>query len=854
MPLKRHRPNTTLKTRLSIGFGVLISLATLAGAVGLFFMQQINRRVERIYIEEVQPLEALDDTKSATYRIRGDALEHILAARPASETRLSGEIAGQERRVYERLRQFRQTQLEPPERRLLASFDRSFSVYMRRVRNEILPLSAADRKGEAEEVARGVAVEEFRRTREAVNALMDYSLRRAKQRADNAARDYRAAVLTVLSLVGALTLIGIILAVRLTRTFVGPLKRVSGYLDDLGRGRFDNDIVVDRTDELGEMMSALSRTQEHLRGAMREQQSAEEKMRSSERRFRAAFDDAPVGMAMLSLDGQWQRVNDALCGILGYPARHLTRGRSDAVSHAADADGEVALVRQILSGETDSASCEKRFVHKAGHILWVEVTVAAVYEGHDEPSYCLAQFQDVTQRREAEEQLVRLAHFDSLTGLASRTLFLDRLDHALQRARREDEFHGLLFVDLDRFKVVNDSMGHRCGDELLKQIAARLRESVRDGDTVARVGGDEFTVLMEDISDEGEATAVAQRIIEAVREPVRLEHREVKVTASVGIAVSGPAHRSPDDVVHDADVAMYQAKLAGKNRCEVFRAQHRTRSLQRLTLENELHYAIDREQLELHYQPIYATRDTRLAGAEALIRWRHPERGIIPPLEFIGMAEETGFINPLGQWVFRQACEHVRAWQRIAPELAPWASVNVSALQLTDPGFVTGFAETLRESELRPDLLCLELTESAWMSDISRDDVLAALRDLGLRLAVDDFGTGYSSLGRLSELDLDVIKLDRQFVRRAHHSPLDQQIISAVVRLSETAGTVTVAEGVETADQLHELEALGCDLVQGYHLARPMPAAAFMRFLEEQSAASPTAGAADLSLSALTPR
>ena len=432
----------------------------------------------------------------------------------------------------------------------------------------------------------------------------------------------------------------------------------------------------------------------------------------------------------------------------------------------------------------------------------------------------------VDAMRKAFGDAVHQATHDALTGLPSRSLVIDRLDHALARAERDQRHLGVIFVDLDRFKVVNDSLGHAVGDEVLIRVADRLLAAVRPGDTVGRLAGDEFVVICEGLEGD-DVQSVARRVAEAVAVPIPLYGRETVITASIGIAESGrgTGRQRADELLRDADVAMYRAKERGRSRIELFDQVMRTTMLERLETEHALRRAITRNEFCLHYQPTLSVADGRVTSLEALIRWDHPDRGLVPPDQFIPLAEENGLIVPIGAWALRQACVQLAAWRLEHPALAQLqVSVNLSARQFTDPRLGELVTSSLAESGLPPDALWLEITESVLMDEAASTlDTLRALRRLGVHLAIDDFGTGYSSLSYLKRFDVDVLKIDRSFVDGLGIDQEDEAIVTAVVSLAHALGLSVTAEGVETNRQLAGLRRLGCDAVQGYLLGRPLP-------------------------------
>jgi diguanylate cyclase (GGDEF)-like protein/PAS domain S-box-containing protein len=431
-------------------------------------------------------------------------------------------------------------------------------------------------------------------------------------------------------------------------------------------------------------------------------------------------------------------------------------------------------------------------------------------------------------RKRVEEALAHQALHDDLTGLPNRALLLDRLGQALARSRRQQSLVAVLFLDLDNFKVLNDSRGHAAGDDLLRAVSGRLREVIRPSDTVSRFGGDEFVIVTEGVSGSDEAKLMGERVTKAVEAPFLLSTGEVFISVSVGIALAGE-QATPETLLRDADVAMYRAKERGRARTEVFDEKLRVRSRVRFETESDLRRAVDRGELRVEYQPVVAVPDGTVVGAEALVRWQHPERGLILPGEFIPLAEEVGLVMPIGAWVLEESCRQAKAWVDSVPAGTPFTvAVNLSARQLLLPELVDLVVNALERAKLHPLYLRLEITETVLMEDVDfAIERLVGLRDLGVRLAVDDFGTGYSSLTYLRQLPVDLLKIDRSFVEGLGVDPHNSSIVAAVVALAEALGLFALAEGVETRLQVAELKSLGCQFAQGYHYAPALSAAAF---------------------------
>lgn len=557
-------------------------------------------------------------------------------------------------------------------------------------------------------------------------------------------------------------------------------------------------------------------------------------------RFEHAFFTAVIGMAIVTTDGCFLQVNPALCQLVGYTEDELLRESHQSITHPEDVERENDQIQRLLTGQIDRFQIEKRYVHREGHEIWVSLSVSLVRNEHGRPRYFIAQMVDITDRKLFEQQLVHQAFHDRLTGLPNRGLFMDRLEHALARRPRADETIAVIFLDLDNFKVINDSLGHRAGDQLLLTMAGRLQTCVREGDTVARLAGDEFTVLLEHITDVNDAILVAQRITEQSLTLYTVGDREVSVTASIGIALPSEENESADDLLRNADIAMYEAKRRGKAQYAVFAAPMNVRARERLELEIELQRALERGEFVLHFQPVVDLQTGRVNEVEALIRWQHPLRGLLQPSDFIAVADETGTILDIGGWVLRRACRRLLQWQQefLPPPGQPalTMSVNLSTRQFLQPSLVETVRDILDETGIDPKTLKLEVTERVIMEDaVSAIDTLRDLRALGITLAIDDFGTGYSSLAYLKQFAVNILKIDRMFVDGISHDLEDTSLVAAVIAIGKSLGISTVAEGIETPAQLAFLTAHGCDSGQGHLFSPPLPPEEITTLLRNQT-------------------
>jgi diguanylate cyclase (GGDEF)-like protein/PAS domain S-box-containing protein len=510
--------------------------------------------------------------------------------------------------------------------------------------------------------------------------------------------------------------------------------------------------------------------------------------------------------------------------ILGYEPSMLEGVRLTSLLHPDDLEKAVAAYGGVAFAAGTSVTAEWRVQHGDGTWRHVEV-VANNLLGDPTVEGIVLTLRDVTERKGLEDELKHQAFYDALTGLANRALFRDRLEHALERAARSLSSLAVLFLDLDDFKLINDSMGHAAGDELLVGVSSRLMGSLRSGDTAARFGGDEFAVLLEETDDGGDACQVAERILADLKAPFWVKDRSVAIHTSIGVAFSKCGKEGPAEILQAADVAMYAAKARGKNCYEVYRPALQAAVSERLERTAELQRAVADGQFVLHYQPIVSLDGGNSIGVEALVRWEHPARGLLSPGEFIGLAEETGLIIPIGRWVLEEACRRAEAWQREHVLARLRMSVNISARHFQHEGITEDVANALEVSQLDPGCLVLEITESVLVHDVeSVISRMLELKSLGVGFAVDDFGTGYSSLSYLKRFPIDILKVDKSFVDDVGDSEKAAALANAIVQLGTSLNLDTVAEGIERACQVDGLLALGCMYGQGFFFARPLPA------------------------------
>jgi diguanylate cyclase (GGDEF)-like protein/PAS domain S-box-containing protein len=562
---------------------------------------------------------------------------------------------------------------------------------------------------------------------------------------------------------------------------------------------------------------------------------AEEALRESEERYALAICGANDGIwdwnlktGEIHFSARWKEMLGCAQSEVGsLPEEWFNR------VHPEDLESVRAAIAAHREGLSAHFQVEHRMRHADGRYLWMLSRGAAIRDASQKTTRMAGSQTDITARKETEQQLLRDALHDGLTGLPNRVLFTDRLERSIARMARNAKHHfSVLFLDIDRFKVINDSIGHGLGDRLLLEFAERISHCLRPGDTFARLGGDEFTILLEDPRQPDDAVGVADRILESLKRPFMLEAHEVYVTASIGIAPSTTGYSRPQDVLRDADTAMYRAKAAGKSRYQIFDTAMHARAMHLLQTENDLRRAIDRNEFELHYQPILQITTGRIRGFEALLRWRHPEHGFVAPAEFISIAEETGLIVPIGRWVLQEGCRQAAAWRELFPDLPLDISINLSGKQFSQSDLVEQVMGALRKAKLPAKHLILEITESVVMDNPETTvRMLQRLKDLGIQLNIDDFGTGYSSLAYLQRFPVDTMKIDRSFIARIGLDPENAEIVRTIVALAHNLNMKVTAEGIETQEQLTQLQDLHCENAQGYFLSHPMDSAAATEWL-----------------------
>ncbi|MEW5744310.1 MAG: EAL domain-containing protein [Nitrospirota bacterium] len=623
----------------------------------------------------------------------------------------------------------------------------------------------------------------------------------------------------------------------------GGLLPVSLSLHRLAiNGEYGLSAVVTDISERKQAEEALRKAYGEVEAKVAERKQAEEALRQSKQRLDDVVRATGAGYYEHTPDMSSGRIDARFAEVFGYtpgevpPFPELGRWLRSRICEE-DLGRVMRAYKDFIEGRTATYEREYRILTRHDQWRWVRaVSTSVERDGEGRVTFLAGLLFDITERKRMEETIRYQAYHDALTGLPNRMLFNDHLTLELTQARRHATRLAVLFLDLDRFKMINDTLGHQVGDELLGEVALRLKVCVRQSDTVARLGGDEFAVLLPNIAHAEDAAVIAEKIIAAVQKPFALDSQELYMTTSIGISMYPGDGDHPETLLKNADIAMYHAKGQGRNNYQFYNAAMNIRTLERMILESNLRRTLDRGELLVYYQPQVDLATRMVVSAEALVRWQHPELGLLNPMQFIPMAEETGLILPIDEWVLRTACNQNRAWQEAG--LPPMRiTVNVSARQFVQPHFSDMVSEILYETRLRPRFLELEITENIAMRDIEHTiPQLQRLTDLGIGFSIDDFGSGYTSLGHLKNLPVKRLKIDRSFIRGLIVGNEDRAIVNAVVIMAHSLKMKVVAEGVETEEQVAFLRMAGCDEVQGFFMSEPLPSASFERYLTAAAA------------------
>lgn len=563
-----------------------------------------------------------------------------------------------------------------------------------------------------------------------------------------------------------------------------------------------------------------------------QKQVVEEKLHEYENRFDTLFNHTNIGVAILSLDGHHIKVNQALCQLLGYGEADLLAMNFYYLIHPNDLNNLQIHIQQLIDKKIKLYQSEQQCYRKNGETLWIMSTLSLIRDYQDKPIYFIMQVQNITLQKKAEERLRHMAYHDPLTGLANRNKLEQFINHILASAKRHQQGFALLFLDLDRFKNINDTIGHEAGDLLLQVVAERLRSTVRNTDMVARLGGDEFVLLVTDVKKTESVALIAQKILENVLQVIIIKGQEIYITTSIGISLYPYDGQNMQTLMKNADLALYRAKEHGRNNYQFYTVEMTSKAQEKMTLQNALGHALVKNEFLLHYQPKMDLKTRCITGIEALLRWKNKEYGTITPDEIISLAEDTGLIIPVSEWVLKTACKQLKMWHEMGFTSLTMA-INCSARQFKQATFVDDILQTITQVGLPPQALEIEVTESTIMLDPENTlRTLYALKDLGVQIAIDDFGTGYWSLSNLRRLSVDKIKIDKTFIKQLTVDETSAAITAAIIAMVNKLGITSVAEGVETREQYDFLKNEGCVEIQGYYLTQPLDEEAITHFLK----------------------
>jgi diguanylate cyclase (GGDEF)-like protein/PAS domain S-box-containing protein len=853
--------------KLTLSFGLCLFLAIAVGSIALSQMARMNRSANEIAVNSLPGTVAIGETLSNVKQLRILEWRRILPMDSVGQSRVESLIALSREAVTRNLATYTISMTQREDRKNYQDLETRWKDYL----EDHKTLMKLNRGGDLRKLAQfmqGRSKDDFDVIEGILTRMLAWNKANGKALAQDTRRTYAQARMLVLILLLIAAGIGIGTAYRVIQSIASPLNQMAEAVASVaGRvavGDVTQAIEYRSQDEMGRLAEslrgmltyhkemaavaeaiaagdltqtitpksdkdALGQTFNRMIGNLRQLVDAltvkSEALHESEMRYRSVVDQVKDVIFTTDATGRWTFLNPAWTAITGYS---VERSLGRPILHFVEAEDRPhnqALFEKMRQREKEYFRYEMRYRTREQGICWLETRIQSRIDAQGEIIGFFGTLSGITERKQAELQLQHMALHDPLTGLPNRLLFQDRLKGALARAQRQQTGVGVLFIDLDNFKIVNDSMGHEAGDLLLKTIASRFQAAARVDDTVARLGGDEFTLLLEGLRSVTEATEVAGRIVSELQKSISLGESQVFASASIGVAYSAEMIDA-EDLLRDADIAMYHAKTNGKSSYVLFEPGMNAGVVERIEIETGLRLALERGEIRVHYQPLVDLQTGKISGAEALARWEHPTQGVLLPSKFIPIAEETGLIIPLGYWVLEEACRQVVTWKAAHPDFGPFTiNVNLSGKQLMRDDVVERVRAIITKTGIRPEDLKLEITESVMMADV-QDTVakLTEIKDLGVKLAMDDFGTGYSSMASLNRFPLDTVKIDRTFISQSTTDDDSRSVISAMVMLSKALNLNITGEGIETEEHVTYLQGLGCQIGQGYYFDRPVTA------------------------------
>lgn len=816
-----------LHAKLVAGYFIMAVLAALVGSYGIVATKSTDKDFEEVIRESIPELLVFEDMKAASLRIVSSSNEYGFLKSVSDDegdfakSQEKNLLAGGINLLDDAFFRYKLILQEFPEELSFEEDLKEYAALLIKVSGEMI--SALEEGVSNQRIT--AMKEEQEKYEEAFLQEIEKGIAHEKTELSDRARKVKAnihdAIYDIWLLCILLFVVAICTGLFVAGRIAGPIRKLTDATARVGRGELQLQIESSSKDEVGKLAESFNQMTRDLK-------SYQDQIRN----LSHGVEQSPVSIVIVDLEGNVEYANPKSLEYTGISFAEV-QGRSVELL---DLESETDSLHSLIMRAVHSLSREKGVIQRkrsGGEFYWESVTVSPIRNSDNIITQFIAIMEDITLRKQAEDKLQHKAYHDSLTGLPNRLLFTKKLKRNAERRKRNSEYtFAVLFIDLDRFKIINDSFGHTVGDKLLIEVGRKMKLHVRANDVVARFGGDEFVLLLDDIKNADNARQKADKILQDISQTFKIEGHDVYTSASIGIAISSEEYSMADDVLRDADSAMYHAKALGKARYELFDNSMHTSIITSLDLENDLKQAIVNDEFELHYQPVISLQNGRITGIEAIIRWNHPKRGQVLPAEFIPLAEETGQIIQIGAWVLKTACAQQRLWYNAGHAAIP-ACINISSRQFHNHGFIPLVRETLQETGLPADCLTVEITESMAMDSQSLS-ILHELKSLGVRTSIDDFGIGHSSLSALKQLPVHAIKIGRTFTTEIGLDPNVEAIIRAIILMGHSFKMIVMAKGAETEEHVEFLRTNKCDMIQGYLFSRPVQAEEMTLLLQDE--------------------